>query len=154
MNCEQFLFEVSYLVESGEYDDAGPDVSGHLRTCSRCRARFQQLREQYHSRERAEFTPLMSERLHQRINLQMTDAQINDPQINDPRINDLRINDLRINTPQINDLPNDDLLISQRPLSPKMWLQMALTCLILVGSIVGIAYQNHPTATPPVFARR
>ncbi len=129
MNCEQFLFEVSYLVESGEYDNVGPDVSGHLRTCSPCRARFQQIREQYHSRETAELTPLMSERLHQRIDLQMSDLQIND-------------------------LPNDDLLISQRPLSPKMWLQMALTCLILVGSIVGIAYQNHPTATPPVFARR
>jgi hypothetical protein len=134
MNCEQFLFEVSYLLESGEYDNAGPDVSGHLRTCSRCHARFEQLKQQYHSREMAELTPLMSQRLHQRL--------------------DLQINDLQIRNVQINGLQNDALLVSQRLPSPKMWLQMALTCLILVGSIVGIAYQDHPTATPPVFARR
>jgi hypothetical protein len=129
MNCEQFLFEVSYLLESGEYDNVGPDVSGHLRTCSRCQARFEQLKQQYHAMETAELTPLMSQRLHQRL-------------------------DLQIRNVQISGLQNDDLLVSQRLPSPKMWLQMALTCLILVGSIVGIAYQDHPTATPPVFARR
>src|SRR5258708_22259556 len=129
MNCEQFLFEVSYLLESGEYDNVGSDISGHLRTCSRCHARFEQLKQQYHSKETAELTPLMSQRLHQSIDLQISDLQISD-------------------------LQNGDLLVSQRLPSPKMWLQMALTCLILVGSIVGIAYQDHPTATPPVFARR
>jgi hypothetical protein len=129
MNCEQFLFEVSYLLESGEYDNVGPDVSGHLRTCSRCQARFEQLKQQYYAMETAELTPLMSQRLHQRL-------------------------DLQIRNVQISGLQNDDLLVSQRLPSPKMWLQMALTCLILVGSIVGIAYQDHPTATPPVFARR
>jgi hypothetical protein len=84
--------------------------------------------------ETAELTPLMSQRLHQHL--------------------DLQINDLQIRNVQISGLQNDDLLVSQRLPSPKMWLQMALTCLILVGSIVGIAYQDHPTATPPVFARR
>jgi hypothetical protein len=79
--------------------------------------------------ETAELTPLMSQRLHQRL-------------------------DLQIGNVQISGLQNDDLLVSQRLPSPKMWLQMALTCLILVGSIVGITYQDHPTATPPVFARR
>jgi hypothetical protein len=139
MNCEQFLFEVSYLLESSEHDNAGSDVSIHLRTCSRCHARFEQLKQQYHSKETMQLTPLMSQRLHQRLDLQ---------------INDLQINDLQINDVQTNGLENDALLVSQRLPSPKMWLQMALTCLILVGSIVGIAYQDHPTATPPVFARR
>ncbi len=129
MNCEQFLFEVSYLLESGEHDNVGPDISSHLRTCSLCHARYEQLKQQYYSKEAMELTPLMSQRLHQRL--------------------DLQINDLRSNS-----LTSDALLVSQRPPSPKMWLQMALTCLILVGAIVGIAYQDHPTATPPVFARR
>ena len=47
-----------------------------------------------------------------------------------------------------------DLVMSTQSRSPKMWLQVALTCLVLIGSLLGIAYQNHPTATPPVFARR
>jgi hypothetical protein len=139
MNCEQFLFEVSYLLESGEHDNAGSDVSSHLRACSRCHARFEQLKQQYHSKETAELTPLMSQRLHQRLDLQ---------------INDLQIDDLQISDVQTNGLENDALLVSQRLSSPKVWLQMAFTCLILVGAIVGIAYQDHPTATPPVFARR
>jgi hypothetical protein len=129
MNCEQFLFEVSYLLESGAHDNVGPEISGHLRACSRCHARFEQLKQQYQSKETAELMPLVSQRLHQCI-------------------------DLQIRNVQIGGLQNDDLLVSQRLPSPKMWLQMALTCLILVGSIVGIAYQDHPTATPPVFARR
>jgi hypothetical protein len=124
MNCEQFLFEVSYLLESREHDNMGADVSGHLRNCPNCHARFHQLKQQYHFREIVELTPSMSRRLHQALDLQIGDLQIS------------------------------NLLLSQRRPSPKMWLQMAFTCLILVGSIVGIAYQNHPTATPPVFARR
>jgi hypothetical protein len=114
MNCEQFLFEASYLLESGECGHLPSGVSRHLHQCSSCHARFHQLKQQSQSTKMAELAPLVSQRLHQTI----------------------------------------DLLIGQRRPSPKMWLQMACTCLILVGSIVGIAYQSHPTATPPVFARR
>jgi hypothetical protein len=114
MNCEQFLFEVSYLLESGESDNLGVDALAHADKCPQCHARFYQLKRQHQSTETPEFTPLMSQRLHQTI----------------------------------------DLVIAQRRPSPKMWLQVAFTCLVLVGSLVGIAYQNHPTATPPVFVRR
>lgn len=113
MNCEQFLFEVSYLMDAGDGGELGLDALAHADLCSRCHARFYQLRRQQDSAE-GEFTPLMGQRLHQTL----------------------------------------DLVISQRQTSPKMWLQMAFTCLLLVGSLVGIAYQNHPTATPPVLVGR
>ena len=111
MKCEEFLFEISYLLES---DNPSGDAFDHLDQCPRCQARFYQLKRQCQSTETPEFTPLMSQRLHQTI----------------------------------------DLVMAQRRPSPKMWLQIAFTCLVLVGSLVGIAYQNHPTTTPPVFARR
>jgi hypothetical protein len=111
MNCEQCLFELSYLLESGENGNLGLDILGHLDECPRCHVRYYQLKRQHQS---AEFTPFMSQRLHRTI----------------------------------------DLVIGQRRPSPQMWLQMAFTCLVLVGSLVGIAYQNHPTTTPPAFARR
>jgi hypothetical protein len=112
MNCEQFLFEASYLLESGEAANLGMEALAHADQCPRCQARFYRLKRQ--STETKEFTPLMSQRLHQTI----------------------------------------DLVIVQRRPSPKMWLQVAFTCVVLVGSLVGIAYQNHPTTTPPAFARR
>ncbi len=36
----------------------------------------------------------------------------------------------------------------------RIWLPAALALLILVGSIAGIAYQDHPTQTMPMYARR
>jgi len=110
MNCEQCLFELSYLLKSGENGNLGSDLLGHLDECPSCHVRYYQLKRA----QMPEFTPFMSHRLHQTI----------------------------------------DLVIGQRRPSPRMWLQMAFTCLVLVGSLVGIAYQNHPTTTPPAFARR
>ncbi len=113
MNCEQFLFEVSYLMEDGDGGELGSEALAHADGCLRCHARFYQLKRQQGAAE-MEFAPWMRQRLHQNL----------------------------------------DLVISQRQASPKMWLQMAFTCLLLVGSLVGIAYQNHPTATPPVLIGR
>jgi len=113
MNCEEFLFEVSYLMDAGDGGELGLDALAHADHCLPCHARFYQLKRQQESAE-MEFTPWMRQRLHQNL----------------------------------------DLVISQRQASPKMWLQMAFTCLLLVGSLVGIAYQNHPTATPPVLVGR
>ena len=123
MKCEQFLFEVSYLLESGEGGHLGPDASDHLRRCVPCEARFRQLRSQHRSMEMEIMSPapLMSERLHQALDLVLSQKSTR---------------------------------AGQRTLSTKMWLQMAFTCLIFVGAIIGIAYQNHPSATPPVFAHR
>ncbi len=114
MNCEQFLFEVSYLMEEGDGGELGLEALAHADRCLRCHARFYQLKRQQGVAAEMEFTPVMGQRLHQTL----------------------------------------DLAISQRQASPKMWLQMAFTCLLLVGSLVGIAYQNHPTATPPVLIGR
>jgi hypothetical protein len=111
MTCEEFLFEVSYGLESGAGDDLRAEALGHMDQCRRCHTRFYELKRQS---ERPEFTPLMRQRLHQSI----------------------------------------DLAINTQRYSPKLWLQVAFTCLVLISSLVGIAYQNHPTATPPVFARR
>ncbi|HLJ30718.1 MAG TPA: hypothetical protein VKY85_28700 [Candidatus Angelobacter sp.] len=54
-----------------------------------------------------------------------------------------------------------DLMIAEKPARlerrasfGRMWLPAALALLILVGSIAGIAYQNHPTQTMPMYARR
>ena len=113
MNCEQFLFEVSYLMEAGYGGELGWEALGHADSCPQCHARFYRLKREQGCAE-MEFTPLMGQRLHQTL----------------------------------------DLVISQRQASAKMWLQMAFTCLLLVGSLVGIAYQNHPTATPPVLVGR
>lgn len=113
MNCEQFLFEVSYLMEAGDGGELGLEALVHADDCPRCHARFYQFKRQQGSAE-MEFTPWMSQRLHQSV----------------------------------------DLIISQRQASPKIWLQMAFTCLLLVGSLLGIVYQNYPTATPPVVALR
>ena len=121
MKCEQFLFEVSYLLESGEGEHLGPDASDHLRRCAPCEARFRQLGAQHRSMEIMSPAPLMSQRLHQALDLVLSQKSAR---------------------------------AGQRALSTKMWLQMAFTCLIFVGAIIGIAYQNHPTATPPVFAHR
>ena len=113
MNCEEFLFEVSYLMET-EDGGLGFEALAHADLCPRCHARFYQLKRQQGSDE-MEFTPLMGQRLHQTL----------------------------------------DLVISRRrQTSASMWLQMAFTCLLLVGSLVGIAYQNHPTSTPPVMVGR
>lgn len=119
MKCEQFLFEVSYLL--GEYEHLGPDASCHLRKCAPCEARFRQLTRQHHSTAMVAPVPLMSRRLHQAIDLAVFQKSAT---------------------------------LGQRAPSGKMWLQMTFTCLILVGSIVGIAYQNHPTVTLPVIAHR
>jgi hypothetical protein len=111
MTCEEFLFEVSYGLESGGSDELGAEALVHMDTCRRCHTRFYELKRESGN---PEFTPLMRQRLHQSI----------------------------------------DSAISAQRSSPQMWLQVAFTCLVLIGSLVGIAYQNHPTATPPVFARR
>jgi hypothetical protein len=44
--------------------------------------------------------------------------------------------------------------LEQRLSFARMWPQMALAVLILVGSIAGIAYQSHPTINPSIYARR
>jgi hypothetical protein len=121
MKCEQFLFEVSYLLESGDCEDLAPDAFRHLHQCAQCEARFRRFRQQHRSMEIVSPPSWMSQRLHQAIDLVLSE----------------------------NSMP-----LGQRAPSAKMWLQMAFTCLILVGSIVGIAYQNHPTVTPPVIAHR
>jgi hypothetical protein len=36
----------------------------------------------------------------------------------------------------------------------RLWPQVALSLLILVASIAGIAFQNHPTAPTPMYVRR
>jgi len=118
MNCERFLFEVSYLPESGEGADLAPDALCHLSKCSSCKSRFRQIKYQ---RDSLETPVLVSQRLHQAIDSALTQKSA---------------------------------FLMQRASSRQMCLQMAFTCLILVGSIIGIAYQNHPTVTPSVIAHR
>ena len=36
----------------------------------------------------------------------------------------------------------------------KMWLQMACACLVLIASIMGIAYQSHSTESVAIYAHR
>lgn len=36
----------------------------------------------------------------------------------------------------------------------RMWLQMACACLVLIASIMGIAYQSHSTESMAIYAHR
>jgi hypothetical protein len=36
----------------------------------------------------------------------------------------------------------------------RAWLQLTLALLVLVGSMVGIAYQDHPSEVTPLYSRR
>jgi hypothetical protein len=36
----------------------------------------------------------------------------------------------------------------------RMWLQMACACLVLIASIMGIAYQSHSTESVAIYAHR
>ncbi|MBZ5521262.1 MAG: hypothetical protein LAP21_03290 [Acidobacteriia bacterium] len=72
MKCEQFLFEASYLLESGDCEEPGRDALGHLRECASCRAQWNRFRNELHSVE-SEAPLLMSERLHQTIDMMIAE---------------------------------------------------------------------------------
>lgn len=60
MNCEEFVFEASYIDDPA---DLGGGALKHLGVCPECRIRFRQLRET------GEMLPAMGLRLHQAIEL-------------------------------------------------------------------------------------
>jgi len=111
MNCEQFIFEASYMDDPAEL---GGDALDHLGECSGCRMRFRQLREA------GEPIPAMSLRLHQAIDLAVR---------------------------------QESAAVRPAP-AGRMWLQMACACLVLIASIMGIAYQSHSTESVAIYAHR
>jgi hypothetical protein len=139
MDCEQCLFEISYLMESGEFDEAalndnalntdvfnnsldnGDQVIQHLHSCLSCRTRLHEILQERRFMATEPFTPAMSRRIHQVIDQEL------------------------LQTPALRE---------RRTSATKLWLQMAFACLILIGSIIGISYQDHPTTTTLVYAHR
>jgi hypothetical protein len=119
MKCEQFLFEASYLFESGERDNLGQDAQDHLCKCASCQAQFQRIRSDFDSLKHA--SALMRQRLHQAIDLVIAD---------------------------------ESSRFSLAASFSRAWLQMVVALLVLVGSISGVVYQDYPTETTPVYARR
>ena len=111
MNCEQFIFEASYIDDPG---DLGGDALDHLGRCSSCRARLRQLRET------VELAPAMNLRLHQSIDMAIR---------------------------------QESAMVRPAP-AGRMWLQMACACLVLIASIMGIAYQSHSTESVAIYAHR
>jgi hypothetical protein len=119
MKCEQFLFEGSYVFESGDCERLGVDAQDHLRKCASCHAQFHQFRNGVHSLKSESLAPTR-QRLHQAIGLVIAE---------------------------------ESARFSPRSFG-RVWVQMAMALLVLVGSIVSIAYQDHPSEVTPLYARR
>lgn len=121
MKCEQFLFEVSYLLEpGGRQDPEEQDALSHLRECASCRAHWDRLRNGLSAGE-AEVPLAASGRLHHSIDRMIAEKSAK---------------------------------VERRASFTAASLQISVAVLVLVASIAGIAYQDHPTTTPPVYARR
>ena len=126
MRCEQFLFEAAYLPESLESEELGLGLGLSKDALKHMRgcARCQ---VQLH-RLRRGFHSIESESsalMSQRLHQALELAVV-----------------------------EKSAQLERRASFGRMWAQVALASLILVGSIAGISYQNHPTAQPPVYARR
>ncbi len=120
MQCERFLFEVSYQLESRGREALDQDMLKHLLDCPSCHAQFQRLWNEFCSSE-WESSRLMSRRLHETLD-QVIAARA--------------------------------AQLERHASFGRLWLQTALVLIILVGSIVGVSYQDHPTATTPVYTHR
>jgi len=134
MRCEQFLFEAAYLTESLESEELSLGLS-----------------KEGLSKEGLSKDALKHMRGCARCQVQLHRLRhgFHSIESESPALMSQRLHQA---LDQV--IAEKSAQLERRASFGRMWAQVALASLILVGSIAGISYQNHPTAQPPVYARR